>query len=123
MSIRTRRVAELIQREVAGILQKDFAGQIQPMATITNARVTPDLSTAYVYASVLGASKAQREAAFRHLESLTPQIRQTLAGRIRHQLRTVPQLQFFLDETHQEAQRMEDLFDRLREERERRDAE
>ncbi len=121
MSIRTERVAELIQREVAGILQKDFAGQLQPMVTITDARVTADLSMAYLYASVLGTTPAERQAAFRHLQELTPQIRQTLAGRIRHQLRTVPELEFFLDESYQRAQRMDTLLDRLREERRRRE--
>lgn len=122
MSIRTNRVAELIQREVAQILQQDYAAQLQPMVTITDARVTPDLSLAYLYASVLGESKTQRQATFRHLEELAPQVRQDLAARLRHHLRTVPELKFFLDETHQKAQRMEDLFDRIRAERERRDS-
>lgn len=119
MSIRTERVAERIQREVADILQKDFAGQLQPMVTITHARVTKDLSIAYVYASVLGQSKAERQAAFRHLEELAPQVRQALAVRVRD-MRTVPELKFFLDESYQEAQRMSSLLDRIREERERR---
>lgn len=120
MSIRTERVAELIQREVAEILQKDFAGQLQPLVTITDARVTPDLSIVYLYASVLGENKAQRQATFRHLEELAPEVRQALASRIRHQMRTIPELKFFLDESHQRAQRMENLFDRIRAERERR---
>lgn len=120
MSIRTERVAELVQREVASILQREYADQLQPMVTITDARVTPDLSIAYVYASVLGDTSAKREAAFRQLETLTPQIRDTLASRIRHQMRTIPELRFFLDESLQKAKRMDDLFDRIREERERR---
>lgn len=122
MSIRTKRVAELIQREVASILQREYADQLQPMVTITDARVTPDLSIAYVYASVLGDTSAKREAAFRQLEALTSQIRDTLASRIRHQVRTIPELRFFLDESLQKAKRMDDLFDRIREERERRES-
>jgi ribosome-binding factor A len=117
MSIRTERVAELIQQEVAKILQRDYAGRLQPLVTITDARVTPDLSVAYLYASVLGEEKAQREAAFRHLEELEPEIRETLAGKIRHQLRTVPELKFFLDETHERVQRLDSLFDEIQEER------
>ena len=120
MSIRTQRVAELIQREVADILQKDFAGQLQPMVTITHARMTKDLSIAYVHASVLGQTPAERQAGFRHLEELTPQIRQTLASRLRHQMRSIPELKFFLDESYQKAQKMESLLDRIRKERERR---
>ena len=122
MSIRTERVAELIQREVASILQRAYADQLKPMVTITHARVTPDLSIAYVYASVLGDTSAKREATFRQLKALTPQIRDELASRIRHQLRTVPELRFFLDESLQKAKRMDDLFDRIRQERERRES-
>jgi len=121
MSIRTERVAELVQREVARILQRDYADQLKPMVTITNARVTPDLSIAYLYASVLGDTTAKREATFKQLETLTPEIKDKLASRIRHQLRTMPDIQFFLDESLQKAKKMENLFDRIREERERRE--
>ena len=122
MSIRTERVAELIQQEVAKILQRDYADRLQPLVTITDARMTPDLSIAYLYASVLGDQKSQREAAFRHLEELAPEIREELASKIRHQLRTVPELKFFLDETHQRVERLNTLFDRIHEERDRRES-
>lgn len=121
MSIRTERVAQLIQREVASILQRDFAGQLQPMVTVTDARVTPDLSIAYLHVSVLGNTAQERQATFRHLKELAPQIRQALASSIRHQMRTIPEVEFFLDETYQRAQRMETLLDRIHEERARRE--
>ena len=122
MSIRRKRVSELIQREIAQILQRDYSDQLQPMVTITQAKVTPDLAIATIFASVMGDTKKQREATFRRLEELGPQVREELAGCIRHQLRTVPELRFKLDETFQEAQHMEKLFDRIRKERSRREA-
>ncbi len=122
MSIRTERVAELVQREVADILQKEFSDQLHPMVTVTRARVTPDLSTAYIHASVMGDTKPQREATFKQLQALTPQVRDYLASRIRHQVRTIPEIEFFLDESLQKAKKMEKLFDRIREERKRRNA-
>jgi ribosome-binding factor A len=122
MSIRTERVAELIQREVADILQKEFSDQLHPMVTVTRARVTPDLSTAYIHASVMGDTKPQRETTFKQLKALTPEVRDYLASRIRHQVRTIPELEFFLDESLQKAKKMEKLFDRIRKERERREA-
>jgi ribosome-binding factor A len=121
MSIRTKRIAELVQREIASILQRDYRNQLQPMVTVTHARVTDDLSIAYVYASVMGDTSKKREATFRQLKELTPEIREKLASRIRHQVRTIPELKFFLDESLQKAKRMENLFDRIREEREHRD--
>ena len=120
MSIYTERVAELVQREVARILQRDYSDQLQPMVTITRARVTGDLSIAYIYASVMGDTSEEREATFRQLKALTDDIREKLASRIRHEVREIPELKFFHDESLEEAKRMEDLFDRIREERERR---
>jgi ribosome-binding factor A len=120
MSIRTERVAEMVQREVARILQREYADQLQPMVTITHARVTGDLSIAYVYASVMGDTSEKRQATFKQLEALTSEIRDQLASRIRHEVKTIPELKFFLDESLQKAKRMETLFDRIQEERERR---
>lgn len=120
MSIYAERVAELVQREVARILQREYSDQLQPMVTVTRARMTGDLSIAYVYASVLGETSEQRKATFKQLKSLTPEIRQHLASRIRHKVQEIPELKFFLDESLQKAKRMENLFERIREERERR---
>lgn len=123
MSIRTERVAKLIQREVAGLLGTEFSEQLKPMVTVTGARVTKDLSIAYLYVSVFGESAAERSATFKHLENLTPKVRNALASRIRHQLRTVPEIRFFLDESQIEANKMENLFERIRAERARRGGE
>jgi ribosome-binding factor A len=122
MSIHTERVAELVQREVARILQREYSDQLQPMVTITRARMTGDLSIAYVYASVMGDDSEQREATFKQLKALTPEIRDQLASRIRHKVKEIPELKFFLDESMQRAKRMENLFDRIREEREHRES-
>jgi len=120
MSIHAERIAELVQREVARILQREYADQLQPMVTVTRARMTGDLSIAYVYASVMGDTSEEREATFRQLKSLAPEIREKLASRIRHKVREIPELKFFHDESLQKAKRMENLFDRIREEREHR---
>lgn len=121
MSIHTERVAELVQREVARILQREYSDQLQPMVTITRTRMTGDLSIAYIHVSVMGDSSKQRESTFQQLKALTPEIRELLASRIRHKVREIPELKFFLDESIQKAKRMENLFDRIRDERERRE--
>jgi ribosome-binding factor A len=121
MGIRTERVAKLLQREVADILTTELSQELQAMVTVTGVRVTRDLSIAYVHVSVLADTLPQRQTAFVRVEELAPQVRQALAARIRHQMRSVPELRFFLDESLQEAQRMEDLFDRIRAERARRE--
>ena len=121
MSIRSERVSKLLQREIADILQTEFQGQLPTMFTVTNVRVTKDFSIAYVDVSVYGEELSQRQAAFRHLEELTPQVRSSLADRIRHQVRSIPEVRFFLDESIHNAKRMDEIFDRIRAERERRE--
>lgn len=122
MSIRTERVARLVQREIASILLSDFSQEIPGLVTVTGARMTGDLSIAYLYVSVLSPTEEEKNAVFRHLESLTADIRVELASRIRHQVRKIPELRFFLDETQEQVARLEALFDDIRTEKEQRDA-
>ena len=117
MSIRTERVAKLIGHEVADLLQKEFHEASHSMLTVTDTRVTSDLSVAYVNVSVLGETAEQRRAAFKRIEALTPEIRRALAGRVRHQFKRMPDLRFFLDETPQHAMRMDELFSQIQAER------
>ena len=86
--------------------------------TVTNVRVTKDLGIAYVNVSVLGEDPARQQIAFRRLEELAPQVRHALAARIRHQVRKIPELKFFLDDSQQQAAKIEELFDRIRADRE-----
>jgi ribosome-binding factor A len=117
MSIRTERLSRLLLREVADILQNELFEASQSMVTVTDVRVTADLGIAYVHVSVLGDNPGRRQIAFRRVEELTPQIRQALAGRIRHQVRRIPEVKLFLDESQQQVQRMEELFAQIRADR------
>ena len=117
MSIRTERVASLFQREIAGILGSEFADQLHPMVTVTGVRVTADLSIAYVDVSVMGDSEAQKQAVVSKLKDLTPRIRKSLGQAIRHQVKSIPELRFFLDQSLEHASRMDELFGKIREER------
>ena len=117
MSIRTERVARLLQREIAGLLVTDFGEQLRGMVTVTGTRVTKDLGIVYVYVSVLGSNESERRDAFGRLEELKPRIRGAMAKQIRHQVRKIPDIRFFLDETLDQAQRIEDLFEKIRDER------
>ena len=123
MSIRTERVASLFQREVASILGSEFADQLHPMVTVTSVRVTADLSIAYVYVSVFGDSEHLKKAVLAKLKDLTPKIRKSLGRAIRHQVKSIPELRFFLDRSLEHAHRMDELFGQIREERNSRETE
>ena len=117
MSIRTDRVGRMIQREVADLLQQDFGEATHSLVTVTGVRMTDDLGIAYVDVSVLGATPQQRQAAFERLEGQTTEIRHALAQRIRHDVRRVPEIKFFLDEGPQRVARMDELFAQIAAER------
>ena len=117
MSIRTERVARLLQREIAGLLVADFSEQLKGVITVTGTRVTKDLGIVYVYVSVLGSDEQQKVDFFARLEELNPRIRMALAKRIRHQLKKVPEIRFFVDDALERVQRMEDIFEKIRDER------
>ncbi|MGB1048269.1 MAG: 30S ribosome-binding factor RbfA [Rhodothermales bacterium] len=122
MSIRTERVASLFQREIAQILGTEFSDQLHPMVTVTGVRVTADLSIAYVDVSVMGDSQGQKKAVLAKLKDLTPRVRKSLGRAIRHQVKSIPEIRFFLDETLEHASRMDALFGKIREERSQRDS-
>ena len=117
MSIRTDRVGRMIQREVADLLQQDFGEATHSLVTVTNVRMTDDLSIAYVDVSVLGGTPQERQAGFERLEGQTTEVRHALAQRIRHDVRRVPEVKFFLDEGPQQVARMDELFAQIAAER------
>lgn len=114
MSIRTERVGRLIQREVAQVIGNNFAEQIPGFVTVTGCRVTGDLSIAYVHVSILPSGSVDVESAFNQIEVLAPQIRKVVASGIRHQLRKVPELRFFKDDSLNEAEKIDAIFEKIR---------
>lgn len=111
-SKRQQKVARQIQKDLSEIFQKDLKGQLDgAFVTITEVRVTPDLSIARVHLSVMLAKnnawllEAIREKA-KHIRNL-------LGQRIRHQMRIVPDLQFFLDDSAEYAAKMDALISSL----------
>ena len=121
MSIRLERVAKLVQRDVADILANELAHEVDGFVTVTGVRMTKDLSIAYVYVSFMGGTDAARQAAFRHLVTLAPAVRGALSARMRNQLRSMPDVKFFLDQSLEKSQHMEDIFQRIRQERDGRE--
>ena len=112
MSIRTDRVASLLQQELGSILQKELprGGSI---VTIVEVKVTADLSIARVYVSIIG-SDEQQEKAMAFLRDETKSIRMILSSKIRHQFRRIPELEFFEDHLYERATRIEQLLNEVR---------
>ena len=95
------------QKKIAGLLQQDLADILQRSATdgglrgviitVSKVYVSSDLSIARVYVSIFPPKEAQ--ALLKGIQAESSGIRHELARRTRHQLRRVPELLFFLDDS------------------------
>src|SRR5690625_2802162 len=112
MSFRTEKLASVIKKDVGEILQKDY----QPSGTfitVTQVRVTDDLSIAKVYLSVFAPGQDE-EPIYRHIDTHQHEIRYKLAAKIKNQVRRIPELLFFHDDTAEYVNKIERLFDNVK---------
>lgn len=85
--------------------------------SVTRVVVTADLSLAKVYLSVYAPGRDVTPV-FERIDQHQDEIRHQLAARIRHQVRRVPELMFFMDDTAEYADRIEELFRKVSDDRE-----
>ncbi len=94
---RQNKVARLIQKDLGEIFQRNtqtmFAGA---MITVTKVNITRDLSIAKVYLSIYGKDPQN---ILKIVESSAKEIRRLLAMRIKNQLKAIPELRFFIDDS------------------------
>ena len=111
-SKRQQKFSRLLQKELAEIFQRDvthfFKGNYISVSTV---RVSPDLGVAKVYLSLVlpGDSKTLLQ----EVRENTKAIRQALAQRIKKQVRVIPDLIFFLDDSAEYAARMDKIISDL----------
>lgn len=97
-STRQKKVSRLLQKELGGIFQRktnEFRGK---MITVTTVRISPDLSIAKVYLSIFP-KKQEGDDTLNSVKYHTPQIRNELGRIVGKQLRHVPELNFFEDDS------------------------
>ena len=107
-TVRQNKLARLIQRELGEYFRKE-AGVIAPgcMISVTVVRMTPDLGLAKSYLSVFG--NTDKEALILKIREMSPGIRRELGNLIRNQVRRVPELYFYIDDSLDYANRIDDL--------------
>ena len=116
VSIRTERVAATIRQALAEHLTRSTQEYLDGMVTITAVRISADLSVARVYVSIWN-SKTKPEILVKRMNANQGEFRSVLARALR--LRKVPELRFFRDDTLDEAEHIEDLIRKVREEDDR----
>ena len=111
MSIRTERLGGVLKRDLGEILQREYQ-PVGAFITVTKVLMTDDLSIARVYLSVFAPGRDEK-AIYQHLDDHIDEIRHTLAGKIRHQVRKIPELHFYVDDTAEYVNKIEKLFDKV----------
>ncbi len=112
MSIRTERLGSVIKKDLGEILQRNY----QPAGTfitVTQVRMTDDLSIAKVYLSVFSPGRDE-SSVYTFIDDHQDEIRYELAGRIKNQVRRIPELFFYEDDTAEYVNKIENLFDKAR---------
>jgi ribosome-binding factor A len=112
---RQKQVAGLINEELNDIFRRFNLLMIDGgMISISNVKITPDLFEARVYLSMFQIKDTQ--AALLKYEEKNKEIRKELGTRVRHQLRSIPELKFFIDDTLDYVFKMEELFEKIKKE-------
>ena len=103
-------------QELSGIFQRLGLSMIDGgLISLTAVKVTPDLLEARVYLSLFQVKDTA--AVMKKIEDRSWEIKRDLAEHVKHQLRRIPILQYFHDDTLDHADRMDALFRKLKEEK------
>lgn len=108
-SFRINKVASLIKNELSLIFLHKIQDSNLGIITVTNLKISPDLRHARVYLSVY--NKEKRPEVLEKVNELKGMIRSELAGRI--QIRFVPELDFFIDDTLDYVEKIEGIFKKI----------
>ncbi|MDF1702305.1 MAG: 30S ribosome-binding factor RbfA [Planctomycetota bacterium] len=111
---RIKRLEKVIQQAAANHAQRELQDPRIGLISITRVKLTPDLSQAILFWSVIG-EEAQRRTTERGLQDALPSIQRAIAKSM--QTRVTPRCELRYDEGMEHAQRLESIFTKLREER------
>ena len=111
-SKRQQKFAGVIQEDLAAIFQREGINYLpNTLITITRVRVTPDLAIARVFLSFF--NNTNTPLALQTIKLHANEIRYKLGARIKDQVRIIPQLEFFIDDTGEYVERMDKIFDKI----------
>ncbi|MGJ3235192.1 30S ribosome-binding factor RbfA [Marivirga sp.] len=109
---RQKKYSSLLQKDLSEIFQKQMANTFgKAFITITDVEVSPDLSFAKVYLSLMLSDKPSETLEL--IQERKSEIRKHLGNRIGKQVRIIPELAFFMDETLEQANRIDDILSKL----------
>lgn len=108
-STRQAKIARLIQKELSEIFRQQTAKTHGVLVSVSTVRVSPDLSTAKAYLSVFPSNKSQEM--IENINRNAKTIRYELAQIVRYQLRKTPELSFYLDDSLDYIENIDNLLE------------
>ena len=112
---RQRQVAGAIQESMNDIFRRLNLAMIDGgMVSISSVKVTPDLLEARIYLSLFQVK--DQKSVMKTIESRAWEIKKELADKMKHQLRRIPVLHYYLDDTLDYVFKMEEIFKKINEE-------
>ncbi len=104
---RQNKVSRLIQKELSEIFLIQTKSMSGVLVSVSAVRISSDMSIARVYLSVFPSERSQE--IVKNINDNMKSIRYELGTRVRHQLRIIPELKFFVDDSLDYAERIDEL--------------
>ncbi|MGN0224780.1 MAG: 30S ribosome-binding factor RbfA [Prevotella sp.] len=104
---RQNKIARLLQKELAEIFQSQTRMMRGVMVSVTRVKVSPDLSICTAHLSIFPSDKG--EELLRNINANEKSVRYELGKRIRNQVRIIPELRFFIDDSLDYIERIDEL--------------
>ena len=104
---RQQKIARLIQKELSDMFQKQTAGMRGVLVSVSACRISPDMSICRAYLSVFPSDKAEEIVG--NINANVKSVRYELGNRVRLQLRIIPELRFFVDDSLDYDERIGEL--------------
>lgn len=104
---RQNKIARLLQKELSVIFQQQTRMMRGVMVSVTRVKISPDLSICTAYLSIFPSEKG--EEMINNINANEKAIRYELGTKVRHQLRIIPELRFFIDDSLDYIDRIDQL--------------
>jgi len=104
---RQNKIARLLQKELSLIFQQQTRATHGVMVSVTRTKISPDLSICTAYLSIFPSEKGEEILA--NINSNNKSIRYELGTRVKSQLRIIPELRFFIDDSLDYIDRIDEL--------------
>ena len=114
---RQKQMAGMIQQEITTIFQKLGISMMDGgMVSVSSVKITPDLLEVRIYLSLF--QVADKKQTLKKIEDRAWEVKRELAAQIKHQVRRMPELRFYHDDTLDHAFKMEELLKQIKKDEE-----